>query len=625
MLRRADLENLLGTARRGQLWTPHGPPRPVPTTVAPHRVTITCEDVGLATPDPDAVAAMLTELPRAGAIECVSRLAISVANLPQPANQAQELELARLFLPEDLVRKFRSLIGADPARGIFNRLQLLTLMRLLLTLPIANSGAEFKEREARVVGLAALAINGHFEKDVSERLNSAPSSQDQAWVEAAFGIRNMLFNRGSHLIAQLIGRSVLLWSMLPAEAEFRPAERISPQAVFEQATGLPLDDYLVLVLLYCVLYETYCLLPLAGKNTEFFFLAEDRPPIQCPENLVASHATLVRLLTAHADPDSPDRILRNLYDLGPLRAGPLAMMPDGFRTPVDLTFLKEAAPILTFWLINDYLQKQGGPRESERWRRFFGPLLEYYVQRLTQSVIDPALADPASASLRRIYGQADWQIAKQSKGETPHLPDVAIVYPGKLVLIEVIATRFHFMQTAIAANPERLQRDLDQMVYQPAIQLDGVIGEIRAGNIRLAGLDLRGVTLYPVVVIGDSFAQFPRVWDLIIAELDGRGLLRGPERAKLQVWDIDEFESLLGSLEPGHPGLQDLVHVLDDKTSDARTRFMPLQNYLYVKDIPSQVPTMIRRAFDRVWNPAHAVLESALAAARTTQQEPTDT
>ncbi len=611
MLSGWDLATLLRIAVGPGLWIPDAPSRPVPSTVAPHRVAITCEDIGRITPDAAALAETLSRLSRGGAMECVSRLSITVANLDQPNDQAQQLELARMFFSVEVAERFQRIISGDPSRVIFHRLQLLTLMRFLLNLPTERPGSDFTDDDARVMGLAALAVNGHLEKDIVERLGAVTGADERVLCEAVFGIRNMLFNQGGSLLAQLVGRSVLLWQVLPSDDGFHPTERMFPAAIFEQTTGISFDDYLLWVFLYSLFYQGYSLLPMEGKSPDFFFLHDDKPPIRCPGELVPSHKCSVGLLTAHVDTEEPKRVLRNLYDLRALRRGPLAPTPRGPRVAVDLTFLKEAAPVLTFWIINDYLRDQGGDRASQRWRDFFGQLLEYYVQRLTSSVIDGG-----ASAVRRVLFQADWQIALLPRGRHPHLPDIAILYPGKLALVEVIATRFHFLETAIAANPDRLRTDLDQMVYQPVAQLHGVVEDIRAGIIRMRDLDLTTMSLYPIIVVGDAFAQFPRVWDLIMGELERRGLLGAEERARLQVWDLDEFESLLATIESGTGELRDLAGFLETKISDPRTRFMPLQNYLAVQKVPWEIPTVIRRAFESVWQRAEPILSEALAAER---------
>jgi hypothetical protein len=291
MLLGRDLAALLGIAIGPGLWTPGAPPRPLPATVAPHKVAITCEDIGLITPDAAALAETLSRLPRGGALTCISRLAITVANFVQPNDQAQQLRLASMFFSTGVVECFQGIMSRDPSRGIFHRLQLLTLMRFLLSLPNEQPASHLTNDDARALGLVALAVNGHLEKDIIKRLGEAM-----------------------------------------------------------------------------------------------------------------------------------------------------------------------------------------------------------------------------------------------------------------------------------------------------------------------------------------RFAQFPLIWDLIMSEIGRRGLLGAKERARLQVWDLDEFESLLATVErAGREGFRDLGEFLDTKTSDTRARFMPLQNYLAARGVPWEIPTMIRHAFERVWHRAEPIMSKALAAARREQ------
>jgi hypothetical protein len=441
------------------------------------------------------------------------------------------------------------------------------------------------------LGRCALTINERLEEDVIERLKDVTSEQNRNWQKAAFGVRNMLFNQASSLLGQLIGRGLLLWTILPSEPGFTPQKSLQPESLFQEATGITLQEFIIWTFVLTLPYLSYSLIHGGGPHEELPIITG--PIIRTHVELVEKQYKVIDFLTTKAEREPPEQIVRLVYNLAALRQRPLVRFEREGWVPVDLPFMKEVIPTQVFWFINDYLRDRSGESSSEEWRIYYGQLVEYYVRRLTSSVLD------AGGTLgRRVFGENDWTVGSLPGGQHAHRPDITVLYPEKLVLIEVVATRLHFLQTAIAAKPDRLRVDFEQMIYKKVSELQGVIEHFRAGVIALAGVDPRSTKIYPVIVVADALPQFPLMWRLVFDELQQRGILSGPERRRLQVWDIDEFESILASLEKGSPELQDLAQCIESKTGDDAARFMPLQNYLYVLGVPSYVPDLAQRAFD---------------------------
>jgi len=522
-------------------------------------------------------------------------LAITVANMRQPPDQGQHLRLAAGFFSEDVLGRIRRLVAEHPDRIIFHRLQLLGLFRLLMSVdrPPGPDRALSQEEVLRMLGQAALAINSYMERGVQERLDQAGSDEERSWRMTAFGVRNMAFHRGATSFDILMGRSALLWKELPSDRDFAPPHPMIVDDLFRAAAGLSLDDYFAYGFLIALAYQDFSLLNDAPGAPAFTIVSRGRPVPESEERYMDLPRRVIDVLTAVSEGQEAAQVLGNLYDFLGYRQRPIVKVDDDGRVPVDLILLQEILTMGVFWIIDDYLGEAEGDAGSQRWRGFFGPLLEYYVRKLTSSVIDAEAQE-----VRRVFGPSDWVVPPQRRGETPHLPDVAVVYPGAVVFIEVIATRLHFLKTAIQGDPIRLKIDLEQMVYEPAVQLDGTISDFRQGRTALDGVDPTGIRIYPLIVVPDVFPQFPQLSEEILAGLARRRVFSDPDRSRFEVWDLDEFESALSLVEEGRvPGLVDLI---EGKVSNYRSRAMPLRNYFIARDMQSGVPVLIRQARHRL-------------------------
>lgn len=446
-----------------------------------------------------------------------------------------------------------------------------------------------------MLGEAALAINAFMERDVQERLDQARSDEARRWRMIAFGVRNMAFHRGAVSFDILIGRSALLWKELPADRDFVSAHPMAIHNLFRDATGLSIDDYFAYGFLIALAYQNYSLVDNTPQAPTFTIVSRERPVPESEERYIDLPRRVIDILTTRPEGEDATQILQNLYDFLGFRQRPIVGLDEDGRVPVDLIFLQEILTMGVFWIIDDYLGNAEGEAASQRWRQFFGDLLEYYVRKLTASVIDAG-----AQRVRRVFGQSDWLVRPRRRGENPHLPDVAVVYPGAVVFIEVIATRLHFLKTAIEGDPDRLRRDLEQMVYELAAQLDGSISDFKEGRIVLDGVDPTQVRIYPVIVVPDVLPQFPPLWEEILAELMRRRLFSDTERSRFEVWDLDEFESVMSLLENGPTPGSDLAEFIDAKVNDPRSRAMPLRNYLIARNFQTRVPAYVWAARQRL-------------------------
>lgn len=578
------------------LWVPGGRDG-LPATVAPLIVVIDHIQLGLRTPSTHELLDLIRAIPLEAGVAWTSRVAMTVANMRQPLDQDQHLHLAAGLFSEEVFERIRRLVAANPDRIIFHRLQLLSLFRLLLNIdrPGAPGRALPQEEVLHMLGQAALAINAHMEGGVQARLEHAGSDEERRWRTIAFGVRNMAFHRGATSFDVLIGRSALLWKDLPGDRNFAPPYPMVIDDLFRAATGSPLDDYFAYGFLIALAYQDFSLLSDRPEARPFTIISRERPLTELDERYVELPRKVIDILTARTQSEDIARILENLYDVLGYRQRPLVHVGEDGRVPVDLVFLQEILTMGVFWIIDDYLGEVEGEAGSQRWRGFFGPLLEHYVRKLTASVIDAG-----AQVVRRVFGPSDWTVRPRRRGDVPHCPDVAVVYPDAIVFVEVISTRLHFLKTAIEGDPDRLKRDLEQMVYEPAVQLHGTISDFRDARIALQGVDSARVRTYPLIVVADVLPQFPPLWEEMLGELARRGVFMGQDRSRFEIWDLDEFELVMSILEDGAAPSANLAQFIDGKVGDVRSRAMPLRNYLIARDFHTRAPSYVWEARQRL-------------------------
>lgn len=163
----------------------------------------------------------------------------------------------------------------------------------------------------------------------------------------------------------------------------------------------------------------------------------------------------------------------------------------------------------------------------------FGVLVEEYALWLTESAYNEAPI---------VHGDEECGGVKT--------PDVAVSLGEDLVLVEVVSSRLR--RDSRLGSPEAVSKDLLRTAVKKARQLSARIDDLQSGRIHISGVDLAEVKrIWPVVVVYDPLPQEEPLWAFLEPEI--AGCLRQAGVEPLAIFDLDEYETLMGLVGTGHP------------------------------------------------------------------------
>lgn len=199
----------------------------------------------------------------------------------------------------------------------------------------------------------------------------------------------------------------------------------------------------------------------------------------------------------------------------------------------------------------------------DRFQSFFGKVFESYVNRLLDR------SYPVSPLACRFFPNP----ADLSTGN--ELIDAVVDYGDALIVIESKGNLFS-LPVIVNAQPEILERQLKDIVFDAATQLDAAINRIRSGALRYLGIDPSRIRTYFPVVTTLQFVPIEHfLYGLIEDVLQSRHLLRERGVAPLQMLSVDDLEWIESFVQSG----VSLAELLHEKTREARSRELTFKNF----------------------------------------------
>lgn len=163
----------------------------------------------------------------------------------------------------------------------------------------------------------------------------------------------------------------------------------------------------------------------------------------------------------------------------------------------------------------------------------------------------------------------------QAYGKKSKRCDIVIDGGTALIAADVVSGQLT-TATRIDGKPAAFKDDLEKLVFKKIRQLDKTASNLIHDEASLTGvIGLSPRAVYPIVVVGSSFARHPIIEDCIREYVREHNLLSHTLVKQLSVIDISETEMLEGLAAVGHT----LIEMLDGWHGSGIAA-MSLRNYL---------------------------------------------
>ncbi len=467
-------------------------------------------------------------------------------------------------------------------RIIFFPQQVLFTMKMaLMHSPDRNDGRgndEFRDVLAELLLIAS---------EFLDKLDLPEDPEELERVMVAHQVRNYLMNMTDQ-VRYMIPRASLLYLKLPYEEELRrDTDFIDISAVFTEATGFALKEYVGLglaVLMWFVrqsyLRGTYSEEHSSINPNTFFREAtlDQGMARRFLESMLHTYASALEAFRARA----PDE-LRLAYDFLPFMTKPLYQVREDIIIPVNISYLEAKFTSGIYWTIFDFLQGD----DRIRFSRFFGRIFERYVQRTLQRMVPHE-----SALAQRVFPEFVYQCPAGERKTS----DVVIVYPRSAIFLEATASRIRMEATAISGDIRAFEQDVEKIILSSAHQLTERIRDFRDNLYCFGEVESRHIDrIYPVIVTVHSLPESTIIWRYIRRMLEGREVVEDLGIEPVQLIDVEELEILETILEQGVT----LLDVLQAKAGDPERRNIGLKNFLIARFQPRR-NEFLRREYEEI-------------------------
>lgn len=249
-----------------------------------------------------------------------------------------------------------------------------------------------------------------------------------------------------------------------------------------------------------------------------------------------------------------------LYDVMEFAEFPL-VREDGKYVCMSVEFLLKKLISGMHYIFLDQVSTTN--RDRLRYFIFLGAVFEKYV--------DGILARCMSRSTGTYSGLLT---PPSIKGEQVSCCDAVWHSGDALVLFEIKAK--HLDLGARVGIRERLDKKLEDIVFDSARQIDSTIKLFKEGKLPIGNADPAQIRrFFPIVITLESLVMHPLAHMSIMQEMKDRGLLQQEGTRPIQLMNVAELEHLEVGLERGLL----LLHILAKKLDMETWRGAPFQNF----------------------------------------------
>ena len=468
--------------------------------------------------------------------------AISLWHLHRFGVDAREAdgELASQYLPPPFADKVRALLREDPNRRFLAPQVLLILLKIACQVGTDDPLAALPTGMPKISAMLALA------EYLSVNEPETPSKQNAAIGRPGRLGRAVISTQIFHANpdeAYLMGRFYRRWLGSPT-VDPTDDQVCDLPALFEQATGVPLGDWITVGLgLFSLLQDQQQ--PRIGPIEYAQRIGWPAARLEAVLQLVCvDTATLRDLAVRETAQTGRD------WAFGTFERYPLLRLRDGSVLILDPHLLVRR---FFSWLpLFDLTTAPGMDKKvANRAEGYMRTLSERYALDALAS----AVADQAT---KRLYDGTEIKSAFAKRKSSPRTADAAIDYGDAWLVVEVTTSTLTRASTA-GVSDQDVVKDIDKLV-EKVEQLDSTIQCLRQAEERLTGapgaLNRR---FYPLLVVAEGFPVSPFTLPLLREKAGERGYLTGPDVAQLEVVDLVELEMLEALSENDGPGIVEVL------------------------------------------------------------------
>lgn len=504
----------------------------------------------------DEVIEQLQQIPRSFWIYPIAAIMTAIAKEGAAEWQAEMIEAYAAIPTGRRVKEFvDGLPGDEKNRALFTPKPLMGLAKLALAYSPDDEDNTRVDDANEVFLRTYLKVCDIVEAASESAYGEPETEEDHVRYILRFWVQEGEYGEAGGFGEPLVRLNQLL-RRIPKEAGTSP----TPAEVFEAHTGMSLERFMTLaaaVLAYTAAMDTGDATSIA-RHVQFD-----------PEDLVClTHATRDEVEWVFDKLTLTDEDIRNFQKEDPshglfyadytaFRLRPLWRVdtPAGVRyVPISAPFMKWRISDGLYWDVADAVRDAagGGKPGAKAVGQFmtdFGDYLETYVEKLFERALptSPVLASRFFPKVR-------------TSGNDPEL-DLVIPYENAFVVIEEKAARFHYLKSVVAGDLDHIEgHDLEKkMLVEPVEQLDQAIEHFQSGAVELDGRRYDGEAVYPVLVTYGALPTMWPVWPRLLAGIEERGLLQGPNVRQLAALQVSEVEVLAALVARGHAA-RDVLH-----------------------------------------------------------------
>lgn len=467
-----------------------------------------------------------------------------------------------LFRDERLFQKIGSLIQRDKA-VLVHSAQLECLGRLAV---VACKGKIEKQEDVlQALGEAIIRFADCIEtnRELTENFNTHPKDERRR-IFREFAVRNFFINSGEEATLHL-PRYLTIFRDLPPQLTSHQ-DYVDLSAELVDSMGISLED------LHACVLGLFCYWQGCG-------IESDKPVLLRKETLfdgtgIAKEVKEKFLQVAALGLEEASQLFQQesvgsgglYYNRLGIMQRPLLILDDVIVC-LSLDYFAQQIGGQLYWRCLDHLSKRNR-RLGDKFTRFFGELFHRYV----------------SDTLKNVFGDRfKEKIEYEYDGGRGEI-DGLILYPEAVVVLEMKGGRLT-LPTKTTGNFSSFENDLKKILTEEkgAHQLDRATKAIRSGALNeVVGLDISKHTVFPTLVLSESFPIEPLLWDYYATFFESHGMFGGERVRPLTIMDVEEIEILCGLADGG----KTFASILSMKTETQMDCACPVKNFVYQNNIP---------------------------------------
>ncbi|HYT41550.1 MAG TPA: hypothetical protein VEP90_04350 [Methylomirabilota bacterium] len=473
-------------------------------------------------------------------------------------NTAVQQGITQELFEGEIRRKILTILSREPRKIIFFKTQLLLVAKYALLYAKNEPANNFMDRELFPIYMQVVLGMTDLFADATESSSLAELQRE--------AIRSMYFFSKPEFFYSL-GRTQDLFIHIPQEL-IKHRQYLDILALFQEATGLTLENYLILGTSLTALLMQQKLGHTQDTNwyiTPERFFAESIVPNEEVQLLMAEFTTDVETLQALFKRQGNFE-----YNFDGLVQRPLVTYDKHSFFPLDFTFMKDKITLQVYWILFDHIKNRYGDEKLTQYTNFMGICFEEYVHRLLRRIY------PSSPSVEnRLLREFAYSPKKSEKKRTV---DNILINRSSLILIETKVSQLK-VSTGVAGDLDAFREDIRKIVVKAFKQIQRTKEDFQKGLLHkdLPVEPTSITTFYPVVITYGMFVMFPLVWTIVEEEIQKVPNYDPELLSRLQIIQADEIEVLEAFLTTSGISFEALLSM---KIADDIFRLLPFHTYL---------------------------------------------